>query len=252
MFGDLPQAESLLREVEMAERECWITAERVFACAHRDLQALERLYGPTRARLSEVPNGVSLDDVPYTTLSERRRLQGVGGIGGQQLAIFMGSWHGPNLEAVEDLILEAPRCPDTRFVILGSVCLPFKERKLPANMEMMGAVDMATRDLMLSIADVALNPMRSGTGTNLKMLDYMAAGVPVISTEFGARGLNITHGEHFLCAPTNNLHTALSEISDMSEMDLERLILAARTRVEEQYSWSVIANHFLEELRNDF
>lgn len=251
VFGDLPEAASLLREVEMAERECWITAERVFACAHRDLQALETLYGGTRARLSEVPNGVSLDDVAYTPLSERRRLQGVGGISGQQLAIFMGSWHGPNLEAVEDLIVEAPRCPDTRFVILGSVCLPFKDRKLPANMEMMGAVDMATRDLMLSIADVALNPMRSGTGTNLKMLDYMAAGVPVISTEFGARGLNIINGEHFLCAPTNDLHTTLSQMGSMGETDLEALILAARTRVEEEYSWSVIADRFLEEIKSE-
>ncbi|MCA1869159.1 glycosyltransferase [Agrobacterium genomosp. 3] len=248
VFGDLPQAGSLLREVEMAERDCWITAERVFACANRDLQALESLYGPTRARLSEVPNGVSLDDVAYTPLGERRRLQGIGGISGRQLAIFMGSWHGPNLEAVEDLILQAPDCPQTRFVILGSVCLPFKDRRLPDNMEMMGAVDMRTRDLMLSIADIALNPMRSGTGTNLKMLDYMAAGVPVISTEFGARGLTITNGEHFLCAPTSDLPAALAIMADMGETELEALIVAARSRVEEDYSWSVIADRFLEEI----
>jgi len=29
--------------------------------------------------------------------------------------------------------------------------------------------------------------MQSGSGTNLKMLDYMAAGVPLLSTPFGAR-----------------------------------------------------------------
>ncbi|HBT70152.1 MAG TPA: glycosyltransferase, partial [Agrobacterium sp.] len=142
----------------------------------------------------------------------------------------------------------SPDCPQTRFVILGSVCLPFKDRRLPDNMEMMGAVDMRTRDLMLSIADIALNPMRSGTGTNLKMLDYMAAGVPVISTEFGARGLTITNGELFLCAPTSDLPAALAIMADMGETELEALIVAARSRVEEDYSWSVIADRFLEEI----
>jgi glycosyltransferase involved in cell wall biosynthesis len=110
---------------------------------------------------------------------------------------------------------------------------------------------METRDLMLSIADVALNPMRSGTGTNLKMLDYMAAGVPVISTEFGARGLNITDREHYFRSSTSDLHTALAAIRETSKADLERLILAARARVEDEYSWAVIADRFLEEIRGD-
>jgi len=251
VFDNLPQASALLREVEITERKSWITAKRVFACAKRDLQALEQIYGPTRARLSEVANGVSLENVPFTPLRERRRLQAVGGTKGKQLAIFVGSWHGPNLEAVEDLIVEAPQCEDTRFVIVGSVCAPFKDRELPANMEMLGTVDMETRDLMLSIADVALNPMRSGTGTNLKMLDYMAAGVPVISTEFGARGLNITDREHYFRSSNNDLHTALAAIRETSDSDLEGLILAARARVEEEYSWAVIADRFLEEIRGD-
>ncbi len=82
VFGDLPEAASLLREVEMAERECWITAERVFACANRDLEALEQIYGPTRARLSEVPNGVSLENVPYTSLEERRACKRLAALGG--------------------------------------------------------------------------------------------------------------------------------------------------------------------------
>lgn len=251
VFGIGDAASSILREVEKAERQCWITSQRVFACANRDLDELAKIYGPTRARLSVVPNGVSLDHVAFTDLATRRRLQERAGIKGHQLAIFMGSWHGPNLEAVEELILAAPHSPNTRFVILGSVCLPFKDRKLPLNMELMGAVDMETRDLMMSIADVALNPMLSGSGTNLKMLDYMAAGVPVISTEFGARGLNITDREHYFRSSTSDLHTALVAIRQTSEADLERLILTARTRVEDEYSWAVIADRFLEEIRGD-
>ena len=248
VFGSGEAAASILREVEKAERQCWITSQRVFACADRDLKELERIYGPTRSRLSEVPNGVSLDDVAYTNLTERRRLQDVAGIKGGQLAIFMGSWHGPNLEAVEDLIRQAPLAPNTRFVILGSVCLPFKDRKLPANMELMGAVDMPTRDLMMSIADVALNPMQSGSGTNLKMLDYMAAGIPVISTPFGARGLKIRPDEHYIQGSINELPAQLARIAALDEGALATMITAARRLVEQEYSWSVIADRFLKEI----
>ena len=38
-------------------------------------------------------------------------------------------------------------------------------------------------------ADIALAPLRMGGGTRLKILEAMAAGVPVISTAVGAEGL---------------------------------------------------------------
>ena len=248
ILGDSAAAPALLDEVWKAERECWILAERVFACTTLDLATLEHLYGPTRARLHEVPNGVALEAIPYRSLAERRHLQRQVGLADRQIAIFMGSWHGPNLEAVEDLLRYAPEAPATRFVIIGSVGLPFQDEDLPPNVEIMGAVDMETRDRMLSIADVALNPMKSGSGTNLKMLDYMAAGIPVISTEFGARGLSIVAGQHYLCTETAGLPSALADIRHMSEDSLEQMIVSARSVVEHEYSWKTIAQRFLAEL----
>jgi hypothetical protein len=38
------------------------------------------------------------------------------------------------------------------------------------------------------ICTVALNPIFQGSGTSLKVLDYLANGLPVITTEFGMRG----------------------------------------------------------------
>lgn len=250
VFANLPEAAPLMAEVTRAEKDAWSRAERVFACASRDLQELERVYGPTRARLSEVPNGVSLDDIRFVDLVERRRLKAAGGLTGQ-VAIFLGSWHGPNLEAVEDILVQAPLSPDTRFFIIGSVCLPFKDRALPANVELMGAVDMETRDLMLSLADVALNPMRSGTGTNLKMLDYMAAGVPVISSAFGARGLVIEPGVHYVQGENQDLPEALDVLARATDEALEAMITAAQDRAENEYSWRVIAERFAAELADD-
>ena len=49
----------------------------------------------------------------------------------------------------------------------------------------------------LGLAGAALNPMRWGSGTNLKMLDYALAGTPILSTTFGARGVGFEAGPHY-------------------------------------------------------
>ncbi|MDN5933867.1 MAG: glycosyltransferase family 4 protein [Pseudonocardia sp.] len=52
----------------------------------------------------------------------------------------------------------------------------------------------------LAAADVFVNPVRHGAGINIKMIEAMAAGLPVVSTSVGARGLHWRDGEHLLVA----------------------------------------------------
>jgi sugar transferase (PEP-CTERM/EpsH1 system associated) len=47
-------------------------------------------------------------------------------------------------------------------------------------------------------ASVAIVPLLTGGGTRLKILEAMAAGVPVVSTPAGAEGLDLTPGRDFL------------------------------------------------------
>src|SRR5690606_30956110 len=145
----------------------------------------------------EVPNGVALDEIDYIQPSQRRALQGTAGLETTPLALFMGGRHGPNPEAAEELLRAAPLPPEVQFVVVGSVGLPFREREIPDNVRLLGQVPAHVRNELLAVADVALNPMYSGSGTNLKMLDYFAAGIPVISTAFGARGLLARADTHF-------------------------------------------------------
>ena len=75
------------------------------------------------------------------------------------------------------------------FVILGTVC--HYERlsaALPANVVVLGAVEESAKWMAFAAADIGLNPMEHGSGTNIKLLEYAAAGLVVVSTRFGARG----------------------------------------------------------------
>jgi glycosyltransferase involved in cell wall biosynthesis/CelD/BcsL family acetyltransferase involved in cellulose biosynthesis len=50
----------------------------------------------------------------------------------------------------------------------------------------------------LARASVAVNPAVSGSGVNIKLVDYLQAGVPVVSTTLGSQGLGLPDGAAFL------------------------------------------------------
>jgi glycosyltransferase involved in cell wall biosynthesis len=154
----------------------------------------------------------------------------------------MGSWHGPNIEAADHILKYATTMPAIIFIILGSVCGAIADREIPANVKLLGVVDDNVKAVLLGTADVALNPMTSGSGSNLKMLDYFAAGIPVISTGFGARGININAGEHYLLADVLEFP---ERISQFTTANFNEIALQARKLAEMNYSWSAIVNKFV-------
>lgn len=249
VFAAAPLAAQALDRVREVEARCWRRASVVFACAQRDLDRLDALYGPTRARRLEVPNGVALGETPFTGPPARAALKAALGLGELTSALFMGSWHGPNLAAIEQILAEAPEHPDTAFWVMGSAGDAFAGRPLPANVRLLGQVDGATRRVLLASADVALNPMCAGSGTNLKMLDYFAAGIPVISSAFGARGLAVAHRTHLLVTDGPAFGPALRTLRLMSERSRAAMIDAARALTEDRYDWTVIADRFIADLK---
>ncbi len=65
----------------------------------------------------------------------------------------------------------------------------------------------------LAAADVFVNPVRHGAGINIKMVEAMAAGLAVVSTSVGARGLHWRAGEQLIVADgPDGVAAAVSEL----------------------------------------
>jgi glycosyltransferase involved in cell wall biosynthesis len=62
--------------------------------------------------------------------------------------------------------------------------------------------DVAEPAAYLAAADVSINPAVSGSGVNIKLVEYLAAGAPVVSTTLGSAGLGLTPGQDLLVADT--------------------------------------------------
>ncbi|MCA0438715.1 MAG: glycosyltransferase family 4 protein [Actinobacteria bacterium] len=51
--------------------------------------------------------------------------------------------------------------------------------------------DVADPKLAMRGSSVAINPAVSGSGVNIKLVEYLASGVPVVSTTLGSKGLSL-------------------------------------------------------------
>jgi glycosyltransferase involved in cell wall biosynthesis len=134
----------------------------------------------------------------------------------------------------------AALAPDVVFVVVGSVCYAFPPRSAPSNVLMLGEVDDVTRNLVLGFCDVALNPVEHGTGTNLKMLDFFAAGIPVVSTRTGARGIGVEDGVHGRIVDIGDFVPAIYALLAASAAELDTMTYSARKLVEREFDWSAI------------
>ncbi|MFM7061909.1 MAG: glycosyltransferase family 4 protein, partial [Actinomycetes bacterium] len=186
----------LLDRVRDCEGAASRAARLVVVTTDDDRTALSTDFSVDPDRVSVVPNGVDTAAVPFTPLDERRtRRAGLlsrygAGPDVRHVAVFVGSGHAPNIEAGRVLLKVAADLPDTLFLLAGRHSLFLEPRRSAPNVRLLGEVGRSQLADLLGGADVALNPMTTGGGSNLKLLGYLAAGVPVVSTSLGARGLD--------------------------------------------------------------
>jgi glycosyltransferase involved in cell wall biosynthesis len=89
----------------------------------------------------------------------------------------------------------------------------------------------------------AVVPLRFGSGTRLKILEAMAAGIPVISTRLGAEGLDLEDGTHLLLADSEaEIIAAISRLATERELWL-RLSRSGREVVSRLYDWRTLSEN---------
>jgi glycosyltransferase involved in cell wall biosynthesis len=232
----------IVRHGTAVERELCRRADLVLTCSHEDRDLFHRLYEIPLAKCLVVPNGTFVGEPPDASArrDKKRRL----GLEEKPLAIFLGSQYPPNEEAAAFICRElAPALPDVTFAICGGVGHAIDRDALRsqgiANVHVTGVLEDAARRDYLAAADVAVNPMFSGSGTNIKMFDFMAAGLPVISTPTGARGINLSASALHVCAAEEFAGALRRVLGDQAYA--RDLGTAGRRLACESYSWERIS-----------
>jgi glycosyltransferase involved in cell wall biosynthesis len=185
-----------MRGIERRAAACYVD---IFACAEED-QAFYKGSDST-GRLAVPIIGCGVDpnayQVPQGTRSEVRSSLGLSE--DDTALVFSGSKWGPNQDALEALrafCREHARYLLERRVyvlILGSILdHPVREGAL------IGTGRVPETIPYFAASDAGLNPVTSGSGANVKLFEYLAARLPVISTGFGVRGSGLERDRDFL------------------------------------------------------
>jgi glycosyltransferase involved in cell wall biosynthesis len=140
-----------------------------------------------KCKIEVVPNGV--DTKFYAKSYEQNETRKKYGLEGFKTVIFVGNLdYLANREAIQVLssviapIVHA-KVKNVKFVVVG---------KSQAKMELPGLTFTGFVDNLsglLNVSDVAVAPLFHGSGTRLKILEYLSSSLPVVSTSMGAEGL---------------------------------------------------------------
>jgi len=89
-------------------------------------------------------------------------------------------------------------------------------------------------------AELYVIPLRMGGGTRFKLLEAMAAGIPVVSTRVGAEGVPVRSGRELLLAeqPADFAAAVLRLLHDPALR--EQLRAASLTLAREQFDWRTV------------
>ena len=237
-------ARQVLRVVASSEQALLERSHIVLACSDEDGAIFRRVFDLDPYKIRIAPNGAFTRRFPAASTVDRVMKRADAGLPGDRpVALFLGSMYGPNVEAARYIVGQlAPACPSVTFVIAGGVGQALANAPARPNVVITGPVEDERRDALLLGADVALNPMFAGSGTNIKMFDYMAAGLPVLTTLVGARGIGnaASSPEGVVVAAISAFPAALAEL--MARVDeTPELRIAVQRVVDARFSWERIS-----------
>ncbi len=228
------------RALARTERRYVELADQVLTVSENDRAFFLRYVAPDR--ITAIPTGVDTEYFMPPPDPEQA-----------DTTVFTGSmdWM-PNEDAVAYFVAQVlplirKEIPGAAFWAVG--------RRPPARIQALASdsvvVTGAVDDIRpyLGKAAVCVVPLRSGSGTRIKIFEAMAMGKAVVSTSMGAEGLPVRRGVNIVLAddPADFARQVVQLLRDpLRRAELGR---AARQLVERDYSWSSVAAAFDEILR---
>ena len=217
------------------EKYYWKKADQLVAVSPEDKKAMQKLIPGVSVEI--IPNGVDMDYYTAKKIDRKilpRVLYGVSNFEWLQ-----------NREAVELIIkkvwpLIIEKNKNVKLWIVG--------RKMPVWLIKI-AKERDDIEITQNIADardayrkasVMVAPIRGSGGTRLKILEAMATGLPVVSTDIGVAGLGIKNRVHGLVANTNDgLAKQTIRLLESSKL-AEKIGKAGQDFVRKHFDWKPI------------
>ncbi len=225
------------RKYERYEGRVLRAATKVVAVSDEDASLMRRHFGVVDP--SVVDNGVDVDY--FASASDR-------GAADPRRILFLGSldWH-PNLDSIDLLLSQImPQVvaaePNARLSIVGRNPPPALVKRLHEHPYAELHANVPDVRPFLARAGMLAVPLRIGGGSRLKILEAIAAGLPVVSTRIGCEGLVFSPGRD-LAVVENESEMAPALIATIRHPErAATMAQRAKAVVDGHYRWTRLAD----------
>lgn len=234
-----------------ATRMCFNAAAKIICISAGLKNHLSSTWNLEESKLTVLPCAADVEAFGQNLKSNHIR-QSLG-LTTEPVVIWVGGfypWHDLDL-LLRSFTLVLQKHPDAKLVLVGdgqtrqSIEQEVLKNGLKQSVIMTGAIAHANVPEMLSIADIAVVPAapvpasRGGTGTPLKLFEYMAARKAIVATALNQAAEVIQDGHNGLLVEAGDVigfsEAMLTLLNNPKERD--RLGQNARNLAVEQYSW---------------
>jgi len=158
-------------------------ADKIICMTPLDYDELIHKIGANIKKLTLIPNPIDLKEFPY--FGPNLKTNNV---------VFLGNmFYWPNQNAVKFIAKKIypkinKQIKGVKFILIGMVPENIKKALSKSNFIFTGSINGTALNQILKEATIALCPVTEGSGMKVKLLNYCAAGLPIITTEIGASG----------------------------------------------------------------
>jgi len=228
-----------LKNIEVAM--CHL-ADNIVAVSDNDREKMIA-DGIPAEKIHTIPHGVDLQSFRTTPVINIKAHFGLPER--YKVLVYHGTYsYPPNLQSMEVMAHEILPRLEARGVQVSVLAIGSKPPDFPlhANIHFTGSVEDLAE--VIPAADLAVVPLQDGGGTRMKILDYFAAGVPVISTAKGIEGIPVQHGREALIL--DDFDAICDAIEDVLNNEEKASALRdAATAFVDSLGWDAVVRRYL-------
>jgi glycosyltransferase involved in cell wall biosynthesis len=234
-------------KLKLIERDICNLADFVITVSEKDRQELNKI-GVNRP-IKVIPNGVDYSRYQIQNEVRDRMRQKYGIENNETVLVFHGTLgYRPNISA-NNLLMDyifpklTKKHRNLKLLLIGSG----RSQNIGEKIIELPEIPFNEFPKHLSMGDIGVVPLTAGSGTRLKIIEYLALGIPTVSTEIGAEGLPVSDGETIIIAKDAKDDFVEKTIKLLNDKQLrEKLSRNGKDLVKEKLDWGVVLKGYLE------
>ena len=240
------EKQGYITKFKLMEKNICNSANYITTVSEKDKEELIRI-GVNRP-IKTIPNGVDYQRFQIET-DVRDRLRQKYGIQKDDIVlIFHGTLnYNPNITANELLKNQifpelSSKYKNLKLLLIG----PGRTSLISNKVIELSEITFDEFPMHLSMGDIGVVPLTAGSGTRLKIIEYLALGIPTVSTEIGAEGLPVCDNRDILISrdARDDLIRKITILLNDKKLQ-QRLSKNGKKLVIEELDWNVVLKKYL-------